>query len=541
LSKKPNPKLQKILDEVALCKNDFTYFALNYLKIVDKSGKLIPLQFNNAQVKVNKELDRSDFIKILKSRQLGSTTFIAARFFWEALFYPNTRVAVVAHTNIAVKSIFSIYQRYYDNLPKFLKVERTKSSVNEMEFIHGGFIKVDTANSQNFRGSTFSRIHASESAFWSDMNTTIQSLFQTATNNPKIILETTPNGLNDFYLFWKDENHFTKLFLSWLDHKEYRIKRSPRIKKSPQIKEFLEECNLTKEQEYWFLYTLKTKCANNLLTFKQEYPVFEKDAFLGSGSFVFPRIASEMANPPDKFGWMVFLQPQRYATYVMGVDTASGSPDGDFSSICLLDVTDKKKPLLVATYYDRVSLRDFSKQVRVILEKYEALVVVERNSYGQAIAEDLAQSGYPYLYRETKFDKLTNRFTDKIGFYTGQQTRAILISRLINAIADQQMNILCPRLQYEFTNFIYNDKGKPEAEKGFHDDLIMAVGLALMGEDQVAFLEEDIKQHRKPTNVREMIEFEAKYGVSCNQLPQDYWGTDNNPFDDTVYSVTDVY
>lgn len=534
-------KIEQIVQEVKNCKEDFEYFATKYLKIVDKNGELVPLVLNNAQRTINNELQNSNYIKILKARQLGSTTFIAARFFWEALFYPNTRIAVVAHTSIAVKSIFSIYQRYYDNLPKFLKVERTKASVNEMEFVHGGFIKVDTANSQNFRGSTFSRIHASEAAFWQDMNSTIQALFQTASNNSQIILETTPNGLNEFYLFWKDDNAFTKLFLSWLDHEEYRVKRNPRIKETDTIKEFLAECKLTKQQKYWFLRTLKVKCANNLLTFKQEYPVFEKDAFLGSGSFVFPRIAANLAPPPEKFGWMVFQAPHRYATYVMGVDTASGSPNGDFSAIAILDVTNKDKPLLVATYYDRVSLKEFSRQVKNILNKYQALVVVERNSYGQAIAEDLAQTGYPYLYRDTKFDKLTNRFTDKIGFYTGQATRAVLISRLISAIADKQMSVPCPRLQYEFTNFIYNEKGKPEAEGGFHDDLVISVGLALMGEDQVAFLEEEVKLQKRPRNTREMVEFEAKYGCSYKNVPNGYWAEEKSLFDKELSSISEVY
>lgn len=151
----------KILAEVQRCKDDFIYFAENYLKIIDKDDKLQTLKLNYAQNLIHQELESNGFLSILKARQLGSSTYIAARFFWEALFNVNTRVAVVAHTHAAVRNIYSIYQRFYSNLPKFLQLETTAASANELAFITGSSIKIGTANSQNFRGSTYSRIHAS--------------------------------------------------------------------------------------------------------------------------------------------------------------------------------------------------------------------------------------------------------------------------------------------------------------------------------------------------------------------------------------------
>jgi hypothetical protein len=63
-------------------------------------------------------------------------------------------------------------------------------------------------------------------------------------------------------------------------------------------------------------------------------------------------------------------------------------------------------------------------------------------------------------------------------------------------------------------NFIYKPSGKAEAEKGFQDDLIFATGLALMGIDQSFLVEEEIQMNRKPTNVRELIEWEATHGLN---------------------------
>ena len=513
-----------VIAEIEKCKGDFIYFAEKYLRIVDKDNNVVGLQLNHAQRQIDLALEENNFVKILKGRQFGSTTYIAARFFWEALFNPNIRVAVVAHSAKAVSSIFSIYQFYYDNLPPFLKLKTVKSSANEIAFESGSFIRIGTANSQNFRGSTYKLIHASEAAFWESMTTTISSLFQTASNNPTIIVETTPNGLNDFYTFWRDNNGYKALFLSWLDHLEYRKKKLGNGQKLTGIeKEFTNQHRLTKEQRNWFVTTLRTKLANNLTAFKTEYPTSEEEAFIATGAFVFPQLVSGDLQKPSKLGWQVHRPPAPYRTYVIGVDTASGSPNGDYSAITIIDVTNKNKPLLCATFYDRLTLKDFSEVLKRSLTKWEGMVVIERNSYGLTIIEELRQSGYPYLYRETKWDKFSNKFVDKIGFYTNAQSRPLLIARLTDYINSNKLQVVDERLRYEIMNFIYKPTGKAEAEKGFQDDLIFATGLALVGIDQSFLVEEELRNNAKPTNVREMVMWEATHGTSVTNVPNNYW------------------
>ena len=524
--KKGTKKL--VLQEIEKCKEDFDYFATKYLRIVDKDNAVVPLNLNNAQREIHEALADYNFIKILKGRQFGSTTYIAARFFWEALFNANIRVAVVAHSAKAVGSIFSIYQFYYDNLPPFLKLKTVKSSANEIAFESGSFIRIGTANSQNFRGSTYKLIHASEAAFWESMTTTISSLFQTASNNPTIIVETTPNGLNDFFTFWRDNNGYHPLFLSWLDHVEYRKKKLDKGQNLTGVeKDFTKKHNLTKEQRNWFVSTLRTKLANNIESFKTEYPTSEEEAFISTGAFVFPQLVSGDLVKPSKLGWQVHRPPAAYRTYVIGVDTASGSPNGDYSAITVIDVTQQNKPLICATFYDRITLKKFSEVLKRALTKWEGMVVVERNSYGLTIIEELRQANYPYLYRETKWDKFSNKFVDKLGFYTSAQSRPLLIARLTDYINSNRLQIVDERLRYEIMNFIYKPSGKAEAEKGFQDDLIFATGLALMGLDQSLLVAEDMKLHKKPTNVREMVQWEMTHGTKMDQMPDNYW--DSSP------------
>ena len=151
------------------------------------------------------------------------------------------------------------------------------------------------------------------------------------------------------------------------------------------------------------------------------------------------------------------------------------------------------------------------------------MVVIERNSYGLTIIEELRQSGYPYLYRETKWDKFSNKFVDKIGFYTNAQSRPLLIARLTDYINSNKLQVVDERLRYEIMNFIYKPTGKAEAEKGFQDDLIFATGLALVGIDQSFLVEEELRNNAKPTNVREMVMWEATHGTSVTNVPNNYW------------------
>ena len=177
-----------------------------------------------------------------------------------------------------------------------------------------------------------------------------------------------------------------------------------------------------------------------------------------------------------------------------------------------MDITDRDNAKVVATFYDRVALRDFTQQVLVGLKKFNPLVVVESNSYGLAIIENLREDGYIHMYRRTKYDKISNRWTEHLGFATTQQSRPILLSRLHQWVSKQKLDPVCVRLKTEMNTFVYNEKGKPEADKGKHDDLVIATGLALMGLDQVADYEEEVQKSTRPQGIRATLEWEMNTG-----------------------------
>ena len=519
-----------VAKEVNKCRHDFDYFCGKYLKIVDKKGKLVLLQPNTAQQRFLYNLETNPWIYTLKARQLGLTTIIAARLFHKALFNPHHKVAVIAHTRDAAKVIFEIYRRYYNNLPKFLQFKTEASNVNEMVFFHGGYIRVGSASSSSFRGSTYNSIHCSEFAFYEDIEQTVQQVFQTATPDADIILETTANGINDAMDIWNDDNGFSKLFISWLSDDDYTSKK--KVKRlTAHEKEYIDTHKLDKGKANWFVDTLRGKCLNNLNTWNQEYPVNPEVAFVTSGKPFFPITYQIGATRNEKIGWLYHTDAQKYRTYVMGVDTASGSPSGDYSAVVIIDVTERDKSKVVATFYDRLSLRSFGDQVLVGIARYNPLVVVESNSYGLAIIEALREEGYAHLFRRTKFDKISNRWTEHLGFATTKQSRPVLLSRIHQWVSSQKLEAVCPRLKNEMNTFVYNDQGRPEADKGKHDDLVFACGLALMGLDQVSDYEEEVQKEKAPQGIRQILEWEYRTGKLFSKNKDEFWDGDN-PYQD---------
>ena len=519
--------------EIEKCKNDFDYFCKKYLKIVDKNGNLVLLQPNIAQQRFLYNLEDNPWIYVLKARQLGLTTIIAARLFHKVLFTPHYKVAVLAHTRDAAKNIFEIYRRYYQCLPSFLRFKTEAANVNELVFFHGGYIKVGSASSNSFRGSTYNSLHLSEFAFYDDIESTIQSVFQTATPNADIILETTANGLNDAQNIWQDSNGFEKLFISWLDNPQYVSRKKVRF--STLEKSYIEDHELDPEKSNWFAETLRGKCLNNINTFNQEYPVTPEIAFVTSGKKFFP-ITFQVGGGDPPVGWKTYGVPKKYRTYVAGVDTASGSPTGDYSAMVIIDITDRKKAKVVATFYDRIPLREFGKQVLKGLAQFNPLCVVESNSYGLAIIETLREEGYAHLFRRTKYDKISGRWSEHLGFSTTQQSRPVLLSRLHQWVSNNHIDIKCPRIMTEMNTFIYNEKGKPEADKGKHDDLVFATGLALIGIDQADDFEEEVQKEFMPRSNRDILEWEMQTGKMFNKNKDQFWDGKNKWADTDIHS-----
>ena len=519
--------------EIVRCQQDFNYFCTRYLKIVTKDSKLKPLKLNDAQKDIINSFSENPHLMLLKARQLGSTTGIAAYFFWDALFTPHTSVAVVAHTDEAVKRIFEIYRRFYDNLPDFLKLETTKARENELKFVTGSGIKVGSASTQSFRGGTYQRIHASEYAFWGNMQVAIASLFGTATDDALIVLESTANGMNEAYDMWTKDNGFLKIFLGWKMDRDYVTDNAHFNDPTEEELEYSYEHKLSEQQFNWMVRTLRTKCGNNWNIYNQEYPATAEMAFITTGARFFPHT---YAVESYSSGFLQIKKPRKMGVYIMGVDTASGSPGGDYSAFMILDATrrDSKDLQMVASFYERCPPSIFSKIVLQKAREYKALVVIETNSYGLSVVEEAQSQHYPSLYRNTSFDKITNRWHNKVGYTTTTKSRPLMINRLYEYITRGWLSADCPRFKSEANRLQYNVRGKVEAAPGYHDDMAIATALALMGLDQINDLEDEILKQYKPSSISDVLEWERTTGRKWSTAEDSEFASDSSEMIQTL-------
>ena len=242
----------------------------------------------------------------------------------------------------------------------------------------------------------------------------------------------------------------------------------------------------------------------------QEYPLEPDLAFISSGRRFFTTHLYPHAVAFE--GYEQYASPQQYHVYSLGVDTASGSAEGDYSAFCMLDVTDKRAPRIASSFYARIPPAEFSRQVLIEAKKYNALIVPESNSYGLSIIEYLIQEAYGFLYRRVKYDKMANRYTENLGFNTNVSTRSILLARLQEYVAREWLLVSDERLKAEINTFVFSKTGRPEADGGHHDDMVFATGLALMGLQQIDDVKEHVQLKNRPGSLSEMLQYEVSTG-----------------------------
>ena len=194
-------------------RNDLEYFAAHALKLRPKAGPLEPFIFNAAQRKLHQIIEEQRVktgrvrVIILKARQLGCSTYAAARLFHRTIFNPGLRTIIIGHEKRASSNLFQIVKRFHDCMPKDIRPSVGISNAEELIFdkIDSGYIVSVATNEGAGRSATAQLLHASEAAFWADLPSQMASLMQTVPdiNGTEILLESTANGFNDFQSLWR--------------------------------------------------------------------------------------------------------------------------------------------------------------------------------------------------------------------------------------------------------------------------------------------------------------------------------------------------
>jgi hypothetical protein len=310
---------------------DLPYFAEQALKLRPKFGPLEPFRFNGAQHKLHTLLEeqrkKTGRVRaiVLKARQLGVSTYVAARFYRATTASPGLKTIIIGHERRASSNLFQIVKRLHDGLPDDLRPSVGTSNAEELSFdrLDSGYLVSVATGEGAGRSATAQFLHASEAAFWPDLPLQMASLLQTVPDidGTEVIIESTANGYNDFFSLWRKaetgESEFLPIFLPWSLDPGYRRKVDADFVMDSEEKKLAELHNLNIEQIAW--RRAKISQLGSSEYFSQEYPITPSEAFISSTFDSFIPASLVIAARKEE------VEP--YGPIIVGVDPAGMGAD----------------------------------------------------------------------------------------------------------------------------------------------------------------------------------------------------------------------
>ena len=283
-------------------KDDFSFYARNCLKIRTKDSGLQPFVLNTAQEyidsQINKQIADTGKVRmiLLKGRQQGASTLIEGRFTWKVTHNKGVRAFILTHDGESTNALFEMAERFYENLPTFVKPALGAANAKELQFsgLDSGY-KIGTAGNRAVgRGQTIQFFHGSEVAFWMNASEHTKGIMQAVpdANGTEVIWESTANGVGNFFheqwkLAEKGLSEFMPVFVPWFWQSEYRKEVPEGTAFTDEEMKLIDDYNLEFEQLFWRrrkIAELTTDGVNGLKSFKQEYPMNSAEAFQFSGT-----------------------------------------------------------------------------------------------------------------------------------------------------------------------------------------------------------------------------------------------------------------
>ena len=497
---------------------------LNHLyKIKTKDQKQVTFKWNLAQDDYN--LNKVEKNMILKARQHGFTTDGLLDLLDRTISTPNTNSAIIAHEQKTVQTLFEIVKRGYENLPPQLKPRVSFDNRNELYFPDLDskiFVALDT------RGHTVHNLHISEVAFIMNAEEKMAGILESVPKGGRITLESTANGMGGyFYEEWDNpRSEFKKHFYNWMWADEYREPTDKSIEELDSeyrelsvrygtIKDIRERFQLDKEQ--FNFYIEKVRRHKELVM--QEYPTTELEAFIAAGRNVFHIIdlnKHTVLSPIDRIysDVLIWEKPLKGFKYVIGCDVAEGL-GGDYSTIEVLNAHTGEQ---AAEYQSNHIPPDRLGDMLVSIGKMynNALLVIEVNNHGRSVIDGIKKR-YANIYRREVFDKVSMEKTEALGWRTSAVTKPMLVDTLEEVIRHTDIKIRSNEAMKELRVFVQTEEqGKQGfgAEGGKHDDLVIALGLAVQG----------IRHTPKARKPETIAEIKLKDYVKKHGLPTSFEG-----------------
>ena len=451
---------EQILEFMA-CKNDPVYFARNYVKIVSLDEGLVSFQPYDFQEKLIKNFHENRFNICKMPRQTGKSTTSVSYLLHYAVFNDNVNIGILANKAATARDLLGRLQTAYENLPKWMQQGIISWNKGSLELENGSKILAASTSASAVRGMSFNILFLDEFAFVPNhiADSFFASVYPTITSgkSTKVIMVSTPHGMNHFYRYWHDaergKNEYIPTDVHWSE--------------------------VPGRDEVWKEQTI----AN---TSEQQFKIEFECEFLGSvDTLISPaKLRSMVYQPPEtqSGGLDVYVQPQKGHDYAMAVDVARGVGK-DYSAFIVVDITEFPHAVVAKYRNNEIKAMLFPSIIEEVGKSYnDAFVLCEVNDVGDQVASIL---NFDLEYKNLLMCSMRGRAGQIVGQgFSGKKTQlGVKMSKTVKKVGALNLKTLIESdkllscdydIMSELTTFI--QKGNTfEAEEGCNDDLAMCL------------------------------------------------------------------
>ena len=521
------------IKEYAKCYKDTEYALRTYLETYDNTqSKYVPFRLFPEQIEMIEDYEKYNDNIVLKYRQAGVSTatsaWISKRLQFASKDKPE-KILILANKLDTAVEMASKIKGFLRQWPDWINVgfSKDKDTQKHYRLNNDSEVKAVATSVDALRGYTPTMLIFDEAAYIESGDDLWAACMASLATGGKVVVISTPNGFDRIYYEIFDQslrglNQFKVSRLTW--YNDPRFNKDLKWVKTKDITHFLlnredyDESEILNNKDVESNY-LESVEELHELGYKPFSSWFEKMckklkfdrrkisqelecAFLGSGDNVIAADTIEdlMKNVCDPLEvWVgnslhVWKQPKEGHRYIMGIDVSRGDSD-DFTSFTIIDFDEREQ---VVEYLGKIPPDIAAELANKWALKYECFIVVDiTGGMGVSTSRKLIELGYKNLYydnvKSSDMWKFNPNQADKCPGINFNSKRA----QIVQALEEQLRTgfiIRSQRLINEFKTFVYIN-GRPDHMKGHHDDLIMAIAMALyVAQNSFAELERNTNQ-----------------------------------------------
>ena len=448
--------------EIIKCTEDPVHFIKNYVKIVNVDRGLVPFDMWPFQEEMVKTFHENRFCIAKMPRQVGKTTTTVGYMLWSVLFNPDYTVGILANKGSLAREILDRLTKAYEYLPLWLQQGVVVWNKGNIELENGSKIFAYATSADGVRGGSYNLIFLDEFAFVP--HNMAQDFFQStypvisSGQTTKVIIVSTPNGLNQFYKMWTDSiegrSTYKPLEVHW--------------------------SQVPGRDEAWKNETIRN-------TSEEQFRVEFETEFIGSSATLISgtKLRSLAFHNPlsSDEGLDIYEQPIPGRLYICTVDCAEGV-EADYSTINVVDVTQTPYRQVAKYRNNKLPLLFFPTIIYSVAKKYnEAYALIETNNIGQQVVDILHydleyENIYKLEHHHIKGQSISGGFrrSTSFGIKTTKSVKKIGCANLKTLIENDKLIISDFDTIAEMNTFS-RVRDSYSAEEGNNDDLVMGLVL----------------------------------------------------------------